>query len=66
MTKPTWPADTPEHEQRQNEVFQNGNCGHHYELERLEKIERFHEQMLSDVREERREYLNKNNLNSKV
>lgn len=63
MTKPEWPVDTPEYRQRQAAIMQNGNTGCHYELMRLDKMEQFHEQALADVREQRREHINKNNLN---
>ena len=61
--KPEWPTDTPEHRARQAAIMQNGNTGCHYELMRLDKIECYHEAMLADVQEQRREYINRNNLN---
>lgn len=63
MSNPEWPADTPEHRARQAVIMQNGNTGEHYELMRLDKMERYHEAMLADVQEQRREYINRNNLN---
>ena len=64
MNKPEWPEDTPEYRERQIAVMQNGNTGLHYELARLDKLEWFHEQALEDIRTQRREFINKNNLNT--
>lgn len=65
VSNPEWPEDTPEYRDRQAAIMQNGNTGCHYELMRLDKMEWFHERALADVREQRREYINRNNLNPK-
>lgn len=53
-----WPT-----EDRINEIGQNGNTGEHYELVKLDQLEMHYEQRLHDVREARREFINRNNLN---
>lgn len=66
LSSPEWPEDTPEYRERQSAIMQNGNTGCHYELMRLDKMEQFHERALADVREQRREFINRKNLNEKA
>ena len=50
-------------EKRIDIIGANGNTGEHYELERLNRMEADAEAALTHIREMRREYINRNNLN---
>ena len=58
MSKPQWPT-----EDRIDVIGSNGGDGLHYELEWLDRMEVYAEAALVNIREMRREYINRHSLN---